>query len=110
MNFLLLILLDISASDDDSLSLSVSRRPLEDLIADWARRREEIVVGQNPPSPHRSQSIPSDGSHLKRQCRTHAQSSPPLGIHPHASISHLSLSYAAALRVASSHSRGCPLC
>jgi hypothetical protein len=38
MNFLLLILLDISTSDDESPCLSVSRRPLEALIADWVRR------------------------------------------------------------------------
>jgi hypothetical protein len=69
MNFLLLILLDISASDDDSPCLSVARRPLEALIADWARRGEEInllwnlVAGQTPPSPQRSQSVPSNGSH-----------------------------------------------
>jgi hypothetical protein len=67
MNFLLLILLDISSSDDDSPCLSVARRPLEALIADWARRGEEInllrnlVAGQTPPSPQRSQSVPSDG-------------------------------------------------
>ena len=42
MNFLLLILLDISASDDDSPCLSVARRPLEALIADWVRQGEEI--------------------------------------------------------------------
>jgi len=69
MNFLLLILLDISASDDDSACLSVARRPLEALIADWARRGEEInllrdrVAGQSPLNSLRSQSVPSDGSH-----------------------------------------------
>ena len=42
MNFLLLILLDISASDDDSHYLSIARRPLEALIADWVRQGEEI--------------------------------------------------------------------
>jgi hypothetical protein len=70
MNFLLLILLDISASDDDdSHYLSIARRPLEALIADWVRQGEEInllrdlVAGQPPPSPQRSQSVPSDGSH-----------------------------------------------
>jgi hypothetical protein len=56
MNFLLLILLDISASDDDSPCLSVARRPLEALIADWLRQRVEInllrgrLAGQSPPS------------------------------------------------------------
>jgi len=55
MNFLLLILLDISASEDDSPSLSVARRPLEILISDWVRQGEEInllrdlVAGQTPP-------------------------------------------------------------
>jgi hypothetical protein len=69
MNFLLLILLDISASDDDSPCLSVARRPLEALIADWVRQGEEInllrdlVAGQSPPRSHRRQSVPSDGSH-----------------------------------------------
>jgi hypothetical protein len=69
MNFLLLILLDISASDDDSPCVSVARRPLEALIADWSRRGEEInllrdlVAGQTPPSSQRSQSVPFDGSH-----------------------------------------------
>jgi hypothetical protein len=69
MNFLLLILLDISASDDDSACLSVARRPLEALITDWVRQGEEInllrdlVAVQTPPSPQRSQSVPSDGSH-----------------------------------------------
>jgi hypothetical protein len=56
MNFLLLILLDVSASDDDSPCLSIARRPLEALIADWMRQREEInslrdrVARQSPPS------------------------------------------------------------
>jgi hypothetical protein len=69
MNFLLLILLDISASDDDSPYLLVARRPLEALIADWVRRGEDInllrdlVARQTPPSPQRSQSVPSDGRH-----------------------------------------------
>jgi hypothetical protein len=63
MNFLLLTLLDISASDDDSPCLSVARRPLEALIADWLRQGEEInllrdlVAGQTPPDPQRSQAI-----------------------------------------------------
>ena len=57
MNFLLLILLDISASDDDSFCISVAREPLEALIADWLRQRVEInllrdrFAGQTPPSP-----------------------------------------------------------
>jgi hypothetical protein len=69
MNFLLLVLLDISASDDDSPCLSVARRPLEALIADWVRQGEGInllrdrVAGQTPPSSHKSQPFPSDGSH-----------------------------------------------
>ena len=69
MNFLLLILLDISASDDDCPYLSIARRPLEVLIEDWVRQGEEInllrnlVAGQTPTSPQRSQSVPSDGSH-----------------------------------------------
>ena len=69
MNFLLLILLDISASDDDSPCLSVARRPLEALIADWMRQGEEInllrdrVAGRTPPSSQRSQPVPSDGNH-----------------------------------------------
>ena len=56
MNFLLLILLDLSASDDNSPCISVARRPLEALIADWMRQRDEInlqrgrVAGQTPPS------------------------------------------------------------
>jgi hypothetical protein len=66
MNFILLILLDISASDDDCPYLSIARRPLEALIADLVRQGEEInllrdlVAGQNPPSPRRSQSITSE--------------------------------------------------
>jgi hypothetical protein len=66
MNFLLLILLDISASDDDCTYLSIARRPLEALIADWMRQGEEInllrdlVARQNPPSPQRSQFITSE--------------------------------------------------
>jgi hypothetical protein len=69
MNFILLILLDISASDDDSPSLLVARRPLEALVSDWVRRGEEIsllrdlVAGQTPPSRQGSQSVPSDGRH-----------------------------------------------
>ena len=69
MNFLLLILLDVSASDDDCPCVSIARKPLEALIADWASRGEEInllrdlVAGQTSPGPQRSQSVPSDGSH-----------------------------------------------
>ena len=69
MNFLLLILLDISASDDESPCLSVARWPLEALIANWERQGEEInllrdrVASRNPPSLHRSQSVLSDGCH-----------------------------------------------
>jgi hypothetical protein len=69
MNFLLLILLDISASDEDYPYLSIARRPLEALIADWLRQGEEInllrdlVAAQAPPSPQRSQSVPSNGRH-----------------------------------------------
>ena len=42
MNFLLLIMLDISASADDSPDLIIARKPLEALITDWLRQREEI--------------------------------------------------------------------
>ena len=69
MNFLLLILLDISSSDDDSPCLSVARRPLEALIADWLRRGEEIkslralVAGQISSGSGRSLSTPFDESH-----------------------------------------------
>jgi hypothetical protein len=44
MNFLLLILLDISASADDSPDLIIARNPLEAMIADWLRQREEIQL------------------------------------------------------------------
>ena len=69
MNYLLLILLDISASDDDCPYLSIARRPLEALIEDWVRQGEEInllrdlVAGRTPPSSQRSQSVPFDGNH-----------------------------------------------
>jgi len=69
MNFILLILLDISASGDDSPCVLVARKPLEALIADWLRKRVEInllrdrVAGQSPPRPLCNQSVPSDGSH-----------------------------------------------
>ena len=69
MNFLLLILLDISASDEDHPYLSIARRPLEALIADWVRQGEEInllrdlVAAQTPSRPQRTQSVLSDGSH-----------------------------------------------
>ncbi len=42
MNFLLLILLDISASADGSPEVIIARKPLEALIADWLRQGEEI--------------------------------------------------------------------
>jgi hypothetical protein len=42
MNFLLLVLLDISASDDVSPHLTIARKPLEALISDWLRQGEEI--------------------------------------------------------------------
>ena len=69
MNFLLLILLDISACDDDSFCISVAREPLEALIADWLRQRAENnllrdrIARQTPPRPQCNQSVPSDGSH-----------------------------------------------
>jgi hypothetical protein len=69
MNFILMILLDISASDEDSPCLTIARGPLEALIADWLRQRVEInllrdrVASQIPPTPQRSKSVPSDGSH-----------------------------------------------
>jgi hypothetical protein len=56
MNFILMILLDISASDDDSPYIPVARRLLEALIADWLRQRVEInllrdrVAGQSAPN------------------------------------------------------------
>ena len=68
MNFILLILLDISAFGDDSPCVLVARGPIETLIADWMRQREEIdllrgrVAGQSPPSSHRSKSVPPDGN------------------------------------------------
>jgi hypothetical protein len=42
MTFLLLILLDISASADDSPDLIIAREPLEAMITDWLRQREDI--------------------------------------------------------------------
>jgi hypothetical protein len=63
INFLLLILLDISASDDDYPYLSIARRPLEALIADWVRQGEEInllrdlVAGQTPSSLDPGQNV-----------------------------------------------------
>ena len=59
MNFLLLILLDISASDDDSPCLSVARRPLEDLIADWVRRGEEINLLRDVVAGHSAHRLSS---------------------------------------------------
>jgi hypothetical protein len=58
-----LILLDISASDDDYPYLSIARRPLEALIADWVRQGEEInllrdlVAGQTPSSLDPGQNV-----------------------------------------------------
>ena len=66
MNFLLLILLDISASDDVSPHLTIARKPLEALISDWLRQGEEIislralVARQTQPSPQSSRPVPSD--------------------------------------------------
>lgn len=68
MNFLLLILLDISAFNDDSSHLTVARQPLEALIADWLQRGEEInslralVAGQISSGSGRSMSTPTDES------------------------------------------------
>ncbi len=42
MNFLLPILLEISATPDDSPHLTIARKPLEALISDWLRQGEEI--------------------------------------------------------------------
>ena len=42
MNFLLSIMLDISASADDSPDLIIARGPLEAVITDWLRQKEEI--------------------------------------------------------------------
>jgi hypothetical protein len=66
MNFLLLVLLDISASDDVSPHLTIARKPLEALISDWLRQGEEIislralVARQAQPSPQSSRPVPSD--------------------------------------------------
>jgi hypothetical protein len=66
MNFLLLVLLDISASDDVSPHLTIARKPLEALISDWLRQGEEIrslralVARQAQPSPQLSRPVPSD--------------------------------------------------
>jgi len=66
MNFLLLVLLDISASDDFSPHLTIARKPLEALISDWLRQGEEIrslralVARQAQPSPQSSRPVPSD--------------------------------------------------
>jgi len=66
MNFLLLVLLDISASDDVSRHLTIARKPMEALISDWLRQGEEIrslralVARQAQPSPQSSRPIPSD--------------------------------------------------
>ena len=64
--FLLLVLLDISASDDVSPHLTIARKPLEALISDWLRQGEEIislralVARQAQPSPQSSRPVPSD--------------------------------------------------
>ncbi len=66
MNFLLLVLLDISASDDVSPHLTIARKPLEALISDWLRQGEEIitlralVARQAQPSRQSSRPVPSD--------------------------------------------------
>ena len=66
MNFLLLVLLDISASDDVSPHLTIARKPLEALISDWLRQGEEIislralVARQAQPSSQSSRPVPSD--------------------------------------------------
>jgi hypothetical protein len=66
MNFLLLVLLDISASDDVSRHLTIARKPMEALISDWLRQGEEIrslralVARQAQPSPQSSRPVPSD--------------------------------------------------
>ena len=66
MNFLLLVFLDISASDDVSPHLTIARKPLEALISDWLRQGEEIislralVARQAQPSPQSSRPVPSD--------------------------------------------------
>ena len=60
MNFLLLILLDISASADGSPEVIIARKPLEALIADWLRQGEEI---------HRLQTLVA-----KQTCVCHRQS------------------------------------
>jgi hypothetical protein len=69
MNSLLLILLDISAADDESPYVAIARKPLEVLIVDWVRRGEEInqlralVAGQTSPDPQRIGSVPADEGH-----------------------------------------------
>jgi hypothetical protein len=69
MNLLLLVLLDISASDDVSPHLTIARKPLEALISDWLRQGEEIrslralVVGHHSSGSDSKLSAPSDESH-----------------------------------------------
>ena len=46
MNFLLLLLLELAACDDDSPVLTLSRLPVETLITDWLRRAEGDRGGQ----------------------------------------------------------------
>ena len=77
MNFLLLILLDISASADGSPEVIIARKPLEALVADWLRQGEEIhrlqsLVTQQTGVSHR-QSLhslrPDSLSHKDRALR-----------------------------------------
>ena len=50
MNFLLLLLLELAACDDDSPVLTLSRLPVETLITDWLRRAEGDSSLQGAPS------------------------------------------------------------
>lgn len=69
MNYLLLVLLDISASDDVSPHLTIARKPLEALISDWLRQGEEIrslralVAGHHSSGSGSKLSAPSEESH-----------------------------------------------
>jgi hypothetical protein len=69
MNFLLLILLDISAYTDDASHLTIARKPLEALISDWLRQGEEIrslralVAGHHSSGSGSKLSAPSEESH-----------------------------------------------
>jgi hypothetical protein len=66
MNFLLLVLLDISAFADGSPEVIIASKPLEALIADWLRQGEEIhrlqtlVAKQTGVSHCQSLTTPSD--------------------------------------------------